>query len=196
MTNRKNIITDIKNWKPIIVLDHRECEGDFFVAGEYVTPELINFFLTYGKWVLCVSMSWEVFERYGIDRPTNIDAIEQTHFGQVIDLSHTITTGISASDRSATIKALTNDAYSSTDFLSYEGHVRTLEAHPWWLRSRAGHTEAAVALCELAGCKPVGVIIEILDEAWEIADKVCLEKLAEDHGLQLVTVNELLEKVG
>jgi 3,4-dihydroxy-2-butanone 4-phosphate synthase len=115
-----------------------------------VTPEVINFFLKYGKGVLCVSMTGEIFDRYGLNRPENMEYIEQTHFGQVIDLSHTITTGISATDRYETIKALTNDDFSSSDFLSYEGHVRTLEAHPEGLVVRAGHTEAAVALCEIA----------------------------------------------
>lgn len=195
MANREQILADIQNWKPIIILDHRECEWDFFVAGEYLTPEAVNFFLTYGKWVLCVSMTWEVFDRYGLQHPENMDAIEQTHFWQVIDLSHTISTGISAADRCATIKGLTNDNFSSSDFLAYEGHVRTLEAHPWWLTMRAGHTEASVALCELVWCKPVGAIIEILDEAWDIADKAHLEKLADQYWLQMVTVNELMERI-
>ena len=195
MPNREKIIADIQSWKPIIVLDHRECEWDFLVAAEHLTAESVNFMLTKGKWVLCVSMTWEVFDRYDLQHPENMDEIEQTHFGQVIDLSHTISTGISAADRCATIKGLTNDVFSSADFLSYEGHVRTLEAHPWWLKARAWHTEATVALCELAWCKPVWAIIEILNEEWDIADKGYLKWLADAYNLQMVTVNDLIERI-
>lgn len=194
MPHRERIVADIQIWKPLIILDHREIEGDFFVAAEHISPETVNFMLRYGRGVLCVSMLWEMFERFEFMRPDNMSHIEETHFGQAIDALHGITTGISAVDRAHTLKLLADLHAWPKDFHPTEGHIRTLEAHSWWLAMRAWHTEASIALCQVAWCQQIGVIIEILNDDGTIAQKDDLLTFAKEHDLCMVTVNDLKDK--
>ena len=160
-------ISDIKKGKIVIVIDDedRENEGDFVAAAEMVTPEMINFMATHGRGLICTplleSRCNELELNLMIGKNT---AVFETPFTVSVDLiGNGCTTGISAQDRSKTIKALVNKNTKPSD-LGKPGHIFPLKAREGGVLRRAGHTEASIDLARLAGLKPAGVIVEILND--------------------------------
>ena len=192
----KQAIEDIKHGKIIIVVDdeNRENEGDFVAAAEMVTPEMINFMATHGKGLICVPLVEDRCEKLGLDLMIgkNTDAYE-TPFTISVDLiGHGCTTGISASDRAKTIKALVNSKTKPED-LGRPGHIFPLKARKGGVLRRAGHTEAAIDLARLAGLQAAGVIVEILNEDGSVARTNQLHKIAEKFNLKFITIKDLIE---
>lgn len=188
----------LRNGEIIIAVDdeNRENEGDFILAGEYVTPEKINFMLTHGRGLLCVPLPQERCDELRLGRMTDSNtSLIGTPFTMSVDLKgHGCTTGVSASDRAATIKALVSGDVSASDF-ARPGHIFPLYAHPDGVIGRDGHTEALVDLTRLAGLRPGGALIEILNPDGTMARLPQLEEIAAHHGLKLVTIKSLSEYI-
>jgi 3,4-dihydroxy 2-butanone 4-phosphate synthase/GTP cyclohydrolase II len=177
----------------VIVMDaeDRENEGDFICAAEKVTPEIINFMITYGRGRLCVPILPDVAER--LQLPPVVEhntAPLQTAFTVSID-HRTSRTGITAQERAKTIQELVNPNSKPSDFYR-PGHVDPLIAKEGGVLRRAGHTEAAVDLARLAGLTPAGVLIEILNDRGDRASREELYQLAERFGLPIITIEELI----
>ena len=189
-------IEEIKKGKVIIVVDDedRENEGDFLCAADCVTPEIINFMSKEGRGLICAPLVEERCEELGLDLMVGTNtATHETPFTVSIDLlGHGCTTGISASDRAKTIKALVDPGIKSED-LGRPGHIFPLKAKKEGVLRRAGHTEAAIDLARLAGFKPAGVIVEIMSENGDMARLPELRKIADKFDLKLVSIKDLIE---
>jgi 3,4-dihydroxy 2-butanone 4-phosphate synthase/GTP cyclohydrolase II len=188
-------IEDFHAGKMLIVVDDesRENEGDFMMAADFVTPEAINFMITHGRGLVCVPMTAERLEE--LDLPPvagNNTTLHGTPFHMPVDDRRHATTGSSAFDRAATVRALVDPATRPAD-LARPGHVYTLAAKPGGLLQRAGHTEATVDLARLAGLTPAGVLCEIMDEDGTMARMPRLLAMAERRGLHIVTIRTLIE---
>ncbi len=173
--------------------DDRENEGDLIMAAEAATPEKVAFFLRHTSGVICAAMPGERLDALGLPLmvPQNTEA-HGTAFTVSVDLIEGVTTGISASDRSRTLQALSDDARVGTDF-ARPGHVFPLRARPGGVLKRAGHTEAAVDLTRLAGVSQAGVLCEVVDEHHHgMATGEELRRLAEHHRLPMISVAELV----
>jgi 3,4-dihydroxy 2-butanone 4-phosphate synthase/GTP cyclohydrolase II len=188
-------IEDIRNGKIIIVVDDedRENEGDFLAAAEKVTPEMINFMATHGRGLICAPLT----EKRCADLElrsmvtNNTDHLE-TAFTVSVDLKgNGVTTGISAADRAKTILALVNDATKPYD-LARPGHIFPLTAKQGGVLRRTGHTEAAIDFARLAGFKPAGVIVEIMNEDGTMARLPQLFEVAKKFNLKLVSIEDLV----
>ncbi|MDC0304180.1 3,4-dihydroxy-2-butanone-4-phosphate synthase, partial [Flavobacteriales bacterium] len=159
----ESAIQDIKDGKIIIVVDDedRENEGDFVAAARSVTPEIINFMATHGRGLICAPLVEDRCVDLGLDLMVqNNNAAYETPFTVSVDLiGHGCTTGISASDRAKTVKALINPDIKPEE-LGKPGHIFPLKAKKGGVLRRAGHTEAAIDLSRLAGFEPAGVIVE------------------------------------
>ena len=159
-------LEDLKAGKFIIMVDDedRENEGDFIIAAEHITPEKVNFMLQYGRGVLCTPLTGQRCEELNLEmQVTNNTSLLGTPFTVSLDLlEHGCTTGVSMHDRAATIKALADPAMKPHNF-GRPGHVNPLRARDGGVLVRAGHTEASVDMCRLAGLKPVGALIEIIN---------------------------------
>lgn len=188
-------IADIKAGKVIIVVDdeNRENEGDFLCAAEHATPEVVNFMATHGRGLICVSLNEQRCDELALDMMVSQNtASHATAFTVSVDLlGHGCTTGISASDRSKTIIALTNPDMKPEDF-ARPGHIFPLKAKNGGVLRRAGHTEASVDLARLAGLYPAGVIVEIMNEDGNMARLPDLLKIAEKHQLKIVSIEDLI----
>jgi len=188
-------IEDIKAGKVIIVVDDedRENEGDFLTAAENATPEVINFMATYGRGLICAPLTEERCDELNLNLMVGKNtAAYETNFTVSVDLvGHGCTTGISASDRSKTMLALANPN-TNPDELGRPGHIFPLRAKEGGVIRRAGHTEAAVDLARLAGFKPAGVLVEILKEDGEMARLPDLFKIAEQHQLKIISIEDLI----
>ena len=162
----EDAIEDIKNGKVIIVVDDedRENEGDFVAAARFATPEMINFMATEGRGLICAPLVEDRCESLGLElMVSRNNAAYETPFTVSVDLvGHGCTTGISAADRSKTIKALI-DPNIRPDELGRPGHIFPLKARKGGVLRRAGHTEAAIDLARLSGLEPAGVIVEIMN---------------------------------
>ena len=189
-------INDIKAGKIIIVVDdeNRENEGDFVAAAEKVTPEMINFMATHGKGLICTPLLERRCEELGLDLMIGKNtAAFETPFTVSVDLiGNGCTTGISASDRAKTIKALV-DPNTKTNQLGKPGHIFPLKAREGGVLRRAGHTEASIDLARLAGLEPAGVIVEILNEDGSMARTPELHKIAQKFDLKFITIKDLIE---
>ena len=189
-------IQDIKKGKIVIVIDdeNRENEGDFVAAAEMATPEMINFMATHGKGLICTPLLESRCEKLGLEVMIGKNtAAYETPFTISVDLiGHGCTTGISASDRAKTIKALV-DPNINPDELGKPGHIFPLKAREGGVLRRAGHTEAAVDLARLSGLEPAGVIVEILNEDGSMARTPELHKIAEKFDLKFITIKDLIE---
>lgn len=178
----------------VIVTDDesRENEGDLVMAAEKVTPEAVNMMIRHARGLICVPTVAHQLQRLGIQRMVaeNREA-HGTDFTNSVDAAEGITTGISAYDRYETIKILA-DPHATSDQLVQPGHVFPLQAKPGGVLQRAGHTEAAVDLAELAGCFPAGVICEILNEDGSLARLSDLVAFRQAHGLKMVSIAELI----
>ncbi|MDB2325856.1 3,4-dihydroxy-2-butanone-4-phosphate synthase [Flavobacteriaceae bacterium] len=188
-------IEAIKNGEIIIVVDddNRENEGDFLAAAEKITPEMINFMATHGRGLICAPLTEKRCTELNLNRmvDNNTDPLE-TAFTVSVDLKGKgVTTGISASDRSKTIEALVNENTQPNE-LSRPGHIFPLIAKEGGVLRRTGHTEAAIDFARLAGFKPAGVIVEIMNEDGTMARLPQLLKVAEKFNLKLVSIEDLV----
>ncbi|MCK0145261.1 3,4-dihydroxy-2-butanone-4-phosphate synthase [Arenibacter sp. F26102] len=188
-------IEDIRQGKVIIVVDdeNRENEGDFLAAAELATPELINFMATHGRGLICAPLTEGRCKELGLHMMVhnNTDPME-TAFTVSVDLrGYGVTTGISAADRASTIKALTDDNIKSHD-LGRPGHIFPLVAKEGGVLRRTGHTEAAIDFARLAGLKPAGVIVEIMNEDGTMARLPQLVKVAKTFDLKIVSIEALI----
>ena len=191
----ESAINDIRDGKVVIVVDdkNRENEGDFLASAELITPEIINFMATHGRGLICAPITENISKKLGLNLMvgTNTDP-QDTAFTVSIDLKgNGVTTGISASDRSATIKALI-DKNASPDQFSKPGHVFPLIAKNGGVLRRTGHTEAAIDLPRLAGLKPAGVIVEIMNEDGSMARVPNLIKVAEKFNIKIISIEDLV----
>ncbi|NTE00898.1 bifunctional 3,4-dihydroxy-2-butanone-4-phosphate synthase/GTP cyclohydrolase II [Agrobacterium tumefaciens] len=188
-------IADIKAGKVIIVVDdeNRENEGDFLTAAENATPEVINFMATYGRGLICAPLTEERCKELNLDLMVGKNtAAYETNFTVSVDLvGYGCTTGISASDRSKTMLALVNPK-TTPEELGRPGHIFPLIAKDGGVIRRAGHTEAGVDLARLAGMKPAGLLVEILKEDGEMARLPDLFKIAEQHQLKIISIEDLI----
>lgn len=187
-------IEDIREGKFVIVVDDedRENEGDFIIAAEKITPDKVNFMLQHGRGVLCVPLPET--------RCAELDLVHQvatntsmlgTPFTVTVDKLEGCTTGVSAEDRAATIRALADPASTPQTF-GRPGHINPLYAQECGVLQRAGHTEAAVDLVRLAGLQPVAALIEIMNEDGTMARMPQLEKVAEQYELSLISIKDLI----
>lgn len=188
-------IADIKAGKIIIVVDDegRENEGDFLTAAENATPEVINFMATHGRGLICAPLTEDRCKALNLELMVGKNtAVYETNFTVSVDLvGHGCTTGISASDRSKTIMALVNPETDPND-LGRPGHIFPLIAKDGGVIRRAGHTEAAVDFARLAGFRPAGILVEILKEDGEMARLPDLFKIAAQHQLKIVSIEDLI----
>ena len=188
-------IEEIRNGRLIILVDNedRENEGDLVVAAEFCTPSAINFMATYGRGLICVAMTPEKLEKLGLKLmvPENSEKF-CTAFTVSVDAKNGTTTGISAADRSHTVRVLI-DEKSVPDDLNRPGHIFPLAAKKGGVLVRAGQTEGSVDLAKLAGLKPAGVICEIMNEDGTMARRSDLDVFAEKHKLKIVTISDLIK---
>jgi len=188
-------IKDIKAGKIVIVVDDedRENEGDFLAAADKVTPEMINFMATHGRGLICAPLIEDRCEELDLELMVGKNTAEyETPFTVSVDLiGYGCTTGISASDRAKTIKALANPN-TRTSELGKPGHIFPLKARKGGVLRRAGHTEAAIDLARLAGLYPAGVIVEIMNEDGSMARMPELQVIAKKHQLKIVTIKDLI----
>jgi len=195
LNNIEDAVEDIKLGKLIIVVDDedRENEGDFVSAAELINPELVNFMATHGRGLICVSLTEERCEELELEMMVGKNtSIHRTAFTVSVDLIGSgCTTGISAGDRAKTIKALI-DPVTQPDDLARPGHVFPLKAKRMGVLRRAGHTEAAVDLARLAGLKPAGVLVEIMNEDGSMARLPELMIIAKKFNLKIISIKELI----
>lgn len=189
-------IADIREGKVVIVVDDadRENEGDFLVASHHATPEVVNFMATHGRGLICISLTEERCKELDLPMMVNQNtASHETAFTVSVDLlGNGCTTGISASDRSKTIKALIDPATRPED-LGRPGHIFPLRAKAGGVLRRAGHTEASMDLARLAGLEPSGVIVEIMNEDGSMARLPELMQLAEKWKMKIISIEELIK---
>jgi len=197
MLNRiEDAIEDIRNGKMVIVVDDedRENEGDFVTAAHNVTPEIINFMSKQGRGLICAPLVEERCQELNL-QPMVVDntSLHETAFTVSIDLlGHGCTTGISAHDRSKTIKALINPK-TKPEELGRPGHIFPLKAKSGGVLRRAGHTEAAIDLARLAGFEPAGVLVEIISEDGSMARLPELMEIAKKFDLRIISIKDLIE---
>ena len=188
-------IEDIKNGKVIIVVDDedRENEGDFLAAAESMTPEIINFMATHGRGLICMPITEDRVQELELDMMVgnNTDPKETAFTVSVDLLGHGVTTGISAGDRSLTVKAMVNSETKPSN-LSRPGHIFPLKAKNGGVLRRTGHTEAAIDFARLAGFKPAGVICEIMNDDGTMARVPELIEVAKKFDLKMVSIEDLI----
>lgn len=188
-------IEDIRKGKVVIVVDDedRENEGDFIAAAEMVTPEMINFMATQGRGLICAPLTEQRCDELELHpMVTNNTVLHQTAFTVSVDLiGHGCTTGISVHDRAKTIKALV-DADTKPHELGRPGHIFPLRAKQGGVLRRTGHTEAAIDLARLAGLKPAGILVEILNEDGSMARLPELAVIAKKLDLKLISIEALV----
>ncbi len=188
-------VTDIKAGKVVIVVDdaNRENEGDFITAAENATPEVINFMATHGRGLICASLIEDRCEELQLDLMVNNNtSSHETPFTVSVDLlGHGTTTGISASDRAKTVRALIDPKTKPSD-LGRPGHIFPLRARKGGVLRRAGHTEATIDLSRLAGFQPAGVLVEIMNEDGTMARVPDLLIIAKKFDLKIVSIEDLI----
>ena len=192
----EDAIQDIKLGKIIIVADDedRENEGDMICASEAITPELVNFMIKEARGLMCVSLTEERCLALGLEMMVDQNTTShETPFTVSVDLlGNGCTTGISAGDRSKTIKALVDFNTKPTD-LGRPGHIFPLKSKSEGVLRRTGHTEASMDFAKLAGFQPSGVLIEVLNDNGSMARLPDLRKIADKFDLKLVTIEDLIE---
>ncbi len=188
-------INDIRRGRMIVVVDDddRENEGDLIMAAEKATPAAVNFMAKFGRGLICVPTTGGRLEQLGIGSMVsqNRDTFK-TDFQVSVDAAKGISTGISAADRARTISILSDVKATSADLVQ-PGHVFPLRAKPGGVLQRAGHTEAAVDLAQLAGCRPAGVICEVMADDGTMMRLPQLRKFAQKHGLKVCTIEDLIK---
>lgn len=192
----EDAIEDIRQGKLVIVVDDedRENEGDFIVAARHASPEIVNFMATHGRGLICVAIEEKRCEELDLELMVGRNtALHATPFTVSVDLLRDgVTTGISASDRSLTIKALIDPKSTPEDF-GRPGHIFPLKAKKEGVLRRAGHTEASIDLARLAGFEPAGALVEIMNEDGTMARLPQLREIADRFDLKLITIADLIE---
>ncbi len=192
----EDAIQDIRDGKIIIVVDdeNRENEGDFIAAAEMVTPEMINFMATHGRGLICAPLTEARCKELDLNMMVeNNTVLHHTQFTVSVDLiGHGCTTGISVHDRAKTIKALVEDTTKPED-LGRPGHIFPLRAKEGGVLRRTGHTEATIDLARLAGLKPAGILVEILNEDGTMARLPELMEVAKKFDLKLISIEDLVK---
>ncbi|MFW8645069.1 3,4-dihydroxy-2-butanone-4-phosphate synthase [Rhizobium leguminosarum] len=190
----EDAITAIASGKMVVVVDdqNRENEGDIVVAADAVTPEAIAFMMTHARGLVCIAMEGERLDALDIPLmvPNNTES-HKTAFTVSVDYLKGTTTGISAADRAATVRALVDERAKPDEF-ARPGHIFPLRANPRGVLGRPGHTEAAVDLARLAGRVPAGVICEVANDDGTMSRLPELTLFAERHNLPLVTIEDLV----
>jgi len=187
-------IEEVRKGNFVIVLDDesRENEGDLIIAAEKATPEAINFMAKHGRGLICVPMTAERLKEIGLPLMTSNNTESMgTAFTVSVDGKHGVTTGISAFDRAATVRALIDPGTTRGDIVT-PGHMFPLQAKDGGVLRRTGHTEAAVDLARLAGLYPAGVICEIMNEDGTMARRSELEVFSGEHGIKMTTIEALI----
>ena len=190
----ESVVADIRKGRMVIVVDDadRENEGDLIMAAQHVTPTAVNFMAKHGRGLICVPTNSERLQQLGVERMVKQNReVFGTDFQVSVDSAKGITTGISAADRARTIEIMADPTAVPEDLVQ-PGHVFPLRARPGGVLQRAGHTEAAVDLARLAGCRPIGVICEIMNDDGSMARLPQLLKFAKRHGLKICTIADLI----
>ena len=190
----EEILADLRAGRMVIIMDDedRENEGDLIMAAERATPEAVAFMIRHTSGIICVPMEEEGLVR--LDLPQMVQANSESHrtaFTVSVDLKAGTTTGVSSADRAATIRALADHNAAAADF-ARPGHIFPLRSRKGGVLVRAGHTEASVDLCRLAGLKPVGVLCEVMNDDGTMARRPQLEAFAKRHNLKIGTISDLI----
>jgi 3,4-dihydroxy 2-butanone 4-phosphate synthase / GTP cyclohydrolase II len=188
-------IKDIADGRPVVVVDdaNRENEGDIIFAAGKATPELLAFTIRYSSGVICVPMRGQDLDRLQIPLMTTQNTERmRTAYTVSVDAAAGVTTGISAADRTTTIRTLADPQATAGD-LARPGHIFPLRARDGGVLARPGHTEAAVDLATLAGLAPVGVVCEVVNDDGTMMRLPRLRKFADEHGLALISIEQLIE---
>lgn len=194
LSSVEDALADLRAGSCVIVVDDegRENEGDLIAAAELATPDVLNFMMREARGLICVPMTGERAESLGL--PPMVASNQDAHctaFTVSVDARAGVTTGISAADRSHTVRLLANPTAGQQDFVR-PGHLFPLVARSGGVLQRAGHTEAAVDLCRLAGLQPVGVICEIINDDGTMARQDALTQFAEQHNLKRISVRQII----
>jgi 3,4-dihydroxy 2-butanone 4-phosphate synthase/GTP cyclohydrolase II len=190
----EEILEDYKQGKMIILMDDedRENEGDLIMASEKISTEAINFMATYGRGLICLTLSQERCKQLELPLMVkNNTEVNHTNFTVSIEAAQGVTTGISAADRAKTVLAAVAENASAKDIVQ-PGHIFPLMAKPGGVLTRAGHTEAGCDLARLSGFEPSSVIVEILNEDGSMARRDDLEKFSQKHNIKFGTVTDLI----
>ncbi|MDT3740815.1 MAG: bifunctional 3,4-dihydroxy-2-butanone-4-phosphate synthase/GTP cyclohydrolase II [Candidatus Kapabacteria bacterium] len=194
LNTTEEALMDLASGKIIIVMDDedRENEGDLIASSELCTPEIINFMASHAKGLICVSITEERAKELNLEPMVrNNSSLHETKFTVSVDYAHGTTTGISAFDRAATIRAMARRDTKPEDLLR-PGHIFPLVAHNEGVLRRAGHTEGSVDMMRLAGLMPSGVLCEIINEDGTMARMPELIKFGKKHNLKIVTIKDLI----
>lgn len=189
------ILADIKAGKMVIITDaeDRENEGDLIMAAQFVTPQAVNFMIKHARGLVCLPMNDELVDRLHLPQMTQKNGAQYgTNFTVSIEAANGISTGISAADRALTIQTAVSPSVKPEDIVQ-PGHIFPLRAQKGGVLVRAGHTEAAVDLAQMCGLIPAGVICEILNDDGTMARMPELVKFAEEHGLKIGAIADLIE---
>jgi 3,4-dihydroxy 2-butanone 4-phosphate synthase/GTP cyclohydrolase II len=188
-------LEELKAGRFLIVVDdeNRENEGDLVMPAEMVTPEAVNFVVTHARGLLCMPIIGERLDELQMPLMVTANGLEknQTAFTVSIDYNVGTTTGISAGDRADTILAMLDPAAKPDEF-TRPGHIFPLRYHPGGVLARAGHTEAAVDLCEMIGMYPAGIVCEIMAEDGSMSRLPELERFAEEHNLKILSIAQII----
>ena len=190
----EDVIKDASQGKIFILIDdeNRENEGDLCVLGDFVNPHVINFMATYGRGLICLAITKQQSDKLGLSlMERRNESRYDTAFTQSIEATHGVTTGISASDRSITIKTAINEQ-NNENHITTPGHVFPIIARNGGTLIRAGHTEAIVDIAKICGLNPSGVICEIMKDNGEMARLPDLKKFAKKHSLKIGTIADLI----
>jgi 3,4-dihydroxy 2-butanone 4-phosphate synthase/GTP cyclohydrolase II len=188
-------LEELKAGRFLIVVDdeNRENEGDLVMPAEMVTPKAVNFVVTHARGLLCMPIIGERLDELQMPLMISANGSEknQTAFTVSVDYNVNTTTGISAGDRAATILAMLDPAAKPEEF-TRPGHLFPLRYHPGGVLARAGHTEAAVDLCEMVGMYPAGIVCEIMAEDGSMSRLPELERFADEHGLKILSIAQII----
>jgi 3,4-dihydroxy 2-butanone 4-phosphate synthase/GTP cyclohydrolase II len=190
----EEILVDLRAGRMVVIMDDedRENEGDLIMAAERATPEAVAFMIRYTSGIICVPMEEEGLVR--LDLPQMVMANSESHrtaFTVTVDFKEGTTTGVSSADRAVTIRALADPDTTAAEF-ARPGHIFPLRSRKGGVLVRAGHTEASVDLCRLAGMKPVGVLCEVMNDDGTMARRPQLEVFAKRHNLKIGTISDLI----
>ncbi|HEY0768435.1 MAG TPA: 3,4-dihydroxy-2-butanone-4-phosphate synthase [Steroidobacteraceae bacterium] len=190
----EEILAELRAGRMVVIMDDedRENEGDLIMAAESATPEAVAFMIRHTSGIICVPMEEQQLVRLDLPQMVPINHEQQrTAFTVSVDLRAGTTTGVSSADRAATIRALADEASQPGDF-ARPGHIFPLRSRRGGVLVRAGHTEAAVDLCRLAGLKPVGVLCEVMNDDGSMARRPQLQEFARRHQLKIGTIADLI----
>ncbi|MCB1859210.1 MAG: 3,4-dihydroxy-2-butanone-4-phosphate synthase [Gammaproteobacteria bacterium] len=195
LNSTQEIIDELRQGRMVIIMDdeNRENEGDLVMAAELVTPESINFMARFGRGLICLTLTRERCQQLRLPLMVGVnESAHSTNFTVSIEAAEGVTTGISAGDRATTVLAAVKADAEPQDIVQ-PGHIFPLMAQPGGVLVRAGHTEAGCDLVRLAGLTPAAVIVEILNEDGSMARRPDLEQFAQDHGLKIGTIADLIQ---